>query len=321
MTTAQLRAKLCSLGADPVSRVPVDEEGAIIEELDFEAMNHEAIHDEEMPEELALELGYTDDGRLTEEQIVERWLQAFIDGNHSFGTAYAWVCAGGWRVSGRRPGYWHSSFCQAAGNPQAERHLAMVPGNNNGNGVLYRTVENPIGTWPRRIWDVCANRVVPFEWVAPGGAGDFWAISHAWTDDMQPNWTDANQRQWPVPLPRGVSLEDVRSELVEMNARYCWLDVLCLRQANPEDPEAEKVRLDEWELDVPTVGIVYVHARRVVTFFNGLGRKFDSEQWNGESPRHWVNRVWTVQETVATQDIIVGGLPVGGINKPFEVHV
>lgn len=317
MTVQQLRLKLASLGGDPISRIPVDEEGGVIEEMEFEAMNYEAIHKEEMPEELVQERGYAEDAKLTEEQVVERWLRMFIDGNYTFNVAYAWVCAGGWRASGRRPAYWHSSLCQAAGNPQAERHVRMI---EEGRGTAYRSIENPIGTWPRRIWDVCANRVIPFEWIAAGGAGDFWAISHAWTNDMQPSWTDANQRQWPVPLPRGVLLEDIRKELLGMNARYCWLDVLCLRQVNPEDPEAEKMRLNEWELDVPTIGIVYVHARRIVTYFNGLGRKFDLQRLKENSESHWVNRIWTIQETVATQDMIIAGLPEGS-HKPLDADV
>ncbi|KAF8455704.1 hypothetical protein BGX38DRAFT_1166268 [Terfezia claveryi] len=317
MTVAQLRAKLASLGADPLSRVPVDEEGGVIEEMEFEAMNYEAINDEEMPEDIAQESGYTEDAKLTEEQVVDRWLRTFIGGNYNFNVVYAWVCAGGWRASGRRPGYWHQSLCHAAGNAQAERHVRAT---ESDSGAVYRSIENPIGTWPRRIWDVCANRVIPFEWIAAGGAGDFWAISHAWTDDMRSTWTEANQHQWPVPLPQGVRLEDIRKELVGMNARYCWLDVLCLRQEHPDDAEAEKIRLDEWELDVPTVGIVFVHAKRVVTYFNGLGRQFNPEKLGTDSSRNWINRAWTMQETVSTQDMIVAGLP-QGMNKPFEIDI
>ena len=50
--------------------------------------------------------------------------------------------------------------------------------------------------------------------------------------------TDVNAREWPVPLPHDVTLEDVRNQLLDLEAEFVWLDVLCLRQASDyPDPE------------------------------------------------------------------------------------
>ncbi|KAF9032174.1 hypothetical protein BDZ89DRAFT_1037236 [Hymenopellis radicata] len=141
----------------------------------------------------------------------------------------------------------------------------------------------------------------------------FWAISHSWTDDMEPVDTPVNAFEWPVPLPRGVALEDVRTELLHLGAEYVWLDILCLRQ-KCDDGHREALRQKEWAIDVPTIGNVYVNgAVRVVRYMNGLGRVLSREGWN--HPRHWFNRAWTLQEIRI--DSIIGGLP-KGMDEPLE---
>ena len=120
-------------------------------------------------------------------------------------------------------------------------------------------------------------------------------VSHAWVADEDLSFilTEANQHMWPVPLPKGVLLEDVRGEMIRLGVRYAWLDVLCLRQraqptlgpelAIPTSREAvedvpltaeimesvplhteedvvnrrEQQRLKEWKVDVPTLGAIY----------------------------------------------------------------
>ena len=49
-------------------------------------------------------------------------------------------------------------------------------------------------------------------------------------DDRSLILTEVNQQMWPIPLPKGVLLEDGRREMICLGARYAWLDVLCLRQ-------------------------------------------------------------------------------------------
>lgn len=78
-----------------------------------------------------------------------------------------------------------------------------------------------------------SNRVIPTELLTlescengctltPGGlklTTTFWAISHSWTEEMvaaSPSvlLTRINGKAWPVPIPHGISLHDVRAEIL-----------------------------------------------------------------------------------------------------------
>ncbi|KAG8883456.1 hypothetical protein FRB97_006584 [Tulasnella sp. 331] len=164
---------------------------------------------------------------------------------------------------------------------------------------------------PRRIWDIWSNRVVPI-WMTTPYQGQrrktYFAVSHSWMDDSLRATinTPINGGEWPVPVPMNTTLERVRSELLnyasKLDVNLVWIDVLCLRQEGV--PEKEKLRLDEWKLDVPTIGALYPGALRVVYYYSGLGRPF--EIGDPTSPRHWQNRAWTLQET--TPNRIVAGI-------------
>ncbi|KAK0224350.1 hypothetical protein IW262DRAFT_886459 [Armillaria fumosa] len=153
---------------------------------------------------------------------------------------------------------------------------------------------------PRRVWDLYANRVVPF-WVVKIFP---WGISHAWVDenDRVNVMTPINGYEWPVPMPKDANLDLIRIEMLNLGAEYAWLDVLCLRQ---EGGKGEHLRLEEWKLDVPTIGYVYSHPAEVVCYFNGLGRPLDLTPDYFESDRCWFRRAWTLQEI--TDCAIVGG--------------
>lgn len=157
---------------------------------------------------------------------------------------------------------------------------------------------------PRRVWDLYSNRVLPFHALRvedPLTVPDsVWAVSHSWQGEKQrPRITRINDEAWPVPLPEGVELGDVRIELLNMGAEYVFLDVLCLRQVgnSKEKSRQELRRLREWRLDVPTIGYVYQNARTTVVYFNGLGLPLKTDKDVFESKYHWFNRVWTLQET------------------------
>lgn len=166
------------------------------------------------------------------------------------------------------------------------------------------------------MWDLLSNRVVPRWWallklekiqkdmdmkslvVVP--------VSHAWVAESERSGvlTPINSYQWPVPVPLDSNLERIRIELLNLGLQYSWLNVLCLRQKG--DSDKEDVRLEEWKLDVPTIGAVYRQTGwddRVVVYFNGLGRPFEIR--NLTDTRHWLNRAWTVQE--AGKDMMIGG--------------
>ena len=218
---------------------------------------------------------------------------------------------------------------------------------------------HPRDSHPRRLWDLVANRVIPYDWRIRSDAERsvlctnlsmgilpmrerFVAISHSWAATLRrdPNLSPVNRGQWPIPLPDGVMLEDIRQELLSfhgtpceqinltetatapspLDMEYCWLDVLCLRQAwcdkngealvqascsrpanfprNQDAHDLDRVRVNEWKLDVPTIGSIYRKAYRVVVYLNGLAHEVDPDWSNWKSHYHWTNRVWTLQEWV-----------------------
>ena len=268
---------------------------------------------------------------------------------------------------------------------------SMITTNEKGMQVIHDSINN---MFPRRIWDICANTVIPATWfcgppcpltgrqeVSHLGVKP---VSHAWVadNDRSPILTEANQHMWPIPLPKGVLLEDVRGEMIRLGVRYAWLDVLCLRQraqstlatdlAIPVSMEAvenipvsteeimnntpvstrvvegdtkvvedaplstevmesntlsveevleevgerrEQRRLEEWKVDVPTIGAIYSNldikslygGGPIVIFMSGLGRPFRDEGWDSE--RHWRRRAWTLQESPVMSKCLIAGLP------------
>ena len=202
---------------------------------------------------------------------------------------------------------------------------------------------------PRRIWDLRSNRVLPFWAIADPDPNSsdlqpesespadrksnipdkLYTVSHAWVDKSDFHYvpTPINDYEWPTPVPRDTSLEHVRVELLNLGAEYVWLDILCLRQQIPRKQnkgstvelrpltkkqrgEFEDLRLEEWKLDVPTIGHIYQHDRyqTVITYFNGLGRPFVIGPSIVRSSLHWINRAWTLQETTPTW--LPGGMTV-----------
>ncbi|KAK0470686.1 hypothetical protein IW261DRAFT_1372396 [Armillaria novae-zelandiae] len=160
---------------------------------------------------------------------------------------------------------------------------------------------------PRRVWDLHANRVVPY-----GVANELpLPISHAWVadQDLKREMTPINGYQWPVPIPKDANLDLIRIEMLNLGAEYIWLDVLCLRQEGEgEDPRGnpgqwewdrrEALRKEEWKVDVPAIGWLYAWTNRVVCYLSGLGLPLSFKTANDfENDRCWFNRAWTLQET------------------------
>ena len=177
--------------------------------------------------------------------------------------------------------------------------------------IQQELIISPYSVMPRRLWDLKSNRVVDFRMLHAAQPTietrpTFWAVTHSWTSDMTPVSTAINQFQWPVPLPKGISLESLRSELLTLGAEYVWLDVICLRQRS-ELNSLEQLRQKEWKLDVPTIGNIYRAAAKIVRYFNGLGVPFSNEGW--DSSRHWLQRAWTLQEIASEKNTINGSIP------------
>jgi len=128
---------------------------------------------------------------------------------------------------------------------------------------------------------------------------DFWAISHSWVGepDRQHISSPVNQYEWDIPMPKGVTLEGIRLDLISCGAEYCWLDILCLRQRG-SDAYNNSLATEEHRIDVPTIGNVYQKSIRVLYYFNGLGKPLKSGEEVLQDERHWLNRAWTLQEIV-----------------------
>ncbi|KAF8457115.1 hypothetical protein BDZ91DRAFT_644212, partial [Kalaharituber pfeilii] len=165
---------------------------------------------------------------------------------------------------------------------------------------------------PRRLWDLQSNRVIEFPLLTIDHIPAFWAITHSWTDNMKRIRTPINGYRWRVPVPDGITLDQVRDELLTFGGRYVWLDVLCLRQEDATKDEG--VRAEEWKIDVPTIGNIYRTASKIVRYFNGLGRPFSHTGWDND--RHWLQRAWTLQE-IRLEDITYAG---GVKNDPMYLH-
>lgn len=169
---------------------------------------------------------------------------------------------------------------------------------------------------PRYVWDLCSNRVVPFH-VMPRKddedssclPADLWTVSQSSVPERERELitTPINGRRWRVSTPRGTSLDHVRIELLNMGAQYVWFGDLCLwQEGNKED---DKARLEEWKLDVSTIGHVYQahpRGRPCITYFNGLGLPFDASPTALGSDGHWFSCLSTVQETL--ESWLPGGL-------------
>ena len=260
-------------------------------------------------------------------------IRYFVNQRYDLGLAYAAA-----RIAWKR--FNDSEFNIAAHRAQwlakarqiGEARASAIYTNKTGQG----RIKSPYSIMPRRMWDLKSNRVIEFrmlhsdilahEFLSTGVVEDlstsksctvFWAITHSWTNTMDPVMTSINQYQWPTPLPRGLDLENgLRRELLGAGAEYVWLDVLCLRQQS-ESTRTDQTRLREreWKLDVPTIGNIYRKAAALVRYFNGLGQSFEAEGW--DSPRHWLRRAWTLQEIRTENTTINGACNFGsGVNRP-----
>ena len=296
-----------------------------------------------------------------------QWLSYFIAKNHTFGVVHAWFSA----FLGVTREFLYEIAKKSIGDSLVavgdlksrmsfdlciEDYDEIVDGlpclpfhtktRTNKRGL--QVISEPIDKmFPRRVWDICANTIIPATWFCGPPCPLSWdcmlplgvkPISHAWVAEADLTYimTEANQQMWPIPLPRGVQLEDIRGEMIRLGVRYAWLDVLCLRQefwpalakdlATPAREIVEKhneCREMEWKVDVPTIGAIYSELGNfsiyrggpIVIFMSGLGRPFRDEGWASE--RHWLRRAWTLQETPPLSQCLIGGLP-GGANHEWE---
>ncbi len=215
-------------------------------------------------------------------------LETYITKNYDFGNAYARL----------RP-IWYNDLTTVVEEKLRTREIwdrEMRQKVLVGNTIISTIMP------PRRVWDLYSNRVVPWHFVRRRPC----PISHAWMEekDREDVLTPINGREWPVPIPKDANLDLIRIEMLNIGAVYVWLDVLCLRQVGGE---REDMRLEEWKVDVPTIGCVYQGSIRMPTvcYFSGLGRPLSLKAGDFDSDWSWFRRAWTLQE-------FNGWLTVGG---------
>ncbi|KAK0224791.1 hypothetical protein EDD85DRAFT_940800 [Armillaria nabsnona] len=232
-------------------------------------------------------------------------LEDFIERNYDFGTAYA-LLRPVWDTM--NPSNILDVLHRREGEDRERRQKALV-----GNWIVKPKLT------PRRVWDLCSNRVVP-SWITYKRPI---TISHAWVDekDRKDVLTLINGMEWPVPIPKDTDLNLIRIEMLNLGAEYAWLDVLCLRQKEEGGPR-EDLRMEEWRLDVPTIGGVYMpgvyNHERPVIYLSGLGRPLTLKDGDLDSDRNWFRRAWTLQEVGYTR-IIAGDTPDGPMHaQPID---
>ena len=272
------------------------------------------LNEEDLCHSLAALVGLHKDTIQTKCQWIRNDIRYFFSCNFDFGLAYA-AARVAWKdfnessmdsnVISIQRGRWHK---QAQLLLEARSKAISIETNHSGSGQ--ELIISPYSVMPRRLWDLKSNRVVDFRMLhaaqSIGTMPTFWAVSHSWTNDMHPVSTTINQHQWPIPLPKGISLDYLRCELLSLGAEYIWLDVACLRQ-HSEVSSHDQIKQMEWKLDVPTIGNIYRTAAKIVRYFNGLGVRFSKNGWDDQ--RHWLQRAWTLQEIATENTTFNGGIP------------
>ena len=258
---------------------------------------------------LAALVGLDEDTTQAKLKWVQDDVRYFVARNFDFGLAYAaarvaWKHFSEHSINSSMISIQRSRWHKHAQQLDKARSMAIEI-----NSFGQELIVSPYSIMPRRLWDLKSHRVVDFRMLHAAQSTieilpTFWAVSHSWTRDMPEVWTAVNQHQWPIPLPKGISLDYLRSELLTLGAEYIWLDVVCLRQEGDDD-NLERIREEEWKVDVPTVGNIYRAAVNTVRYFNGLGVPFSSKGWDDEN--HWFQRAWTLQE-LADENITNGGI-------------
>ncbi|SJL15304.1 uncharacterized protein ARMOST_18797 [Armillaria ostoyae] len=203
-------------------------------------------------------------------------LKVYINKGYDFGTIYAHLCP-----------VWYNNLTIA----EHKLYIGGALDQEMRRDVFFnqRIVDYEVP--PRRVWDLCSNRVVPWwvarQWPTP--------ISHVWMEeeDRTNVLTPINGREWPVPIPKDGNLDLIRIEMLSLGVEYAWLDVLCLRQAGGP---REDLRAEKWKVDVPTTGHVYTWTDRVACYCSGLGLPSGLKAVDFESNRSWFRQAWTFQE-------------------------
>ena len=131
-------------------------------------------------QELSMRLGSDIDGKHLETEHARKWLEFFWREGHNFGTVYAWASryaakpktGSSWirvyvpRGEERNP--LHKSEpsdynCALSNIRDSVEPYARYMNFTSGERVT--GLEHPLRIFPRRVWDLHSNRVIPFDWL------------------------------------------------------------------------------------------------------------------------------------------------------------
>lgn len=80
---------------------------------------------------------------------------------------------------------------------------------------------------------------------------------------------------------------ELRREYIMTRAAVDWRRVVMAKQ---NASQLEKVRLEEWRVNVPTIGNTFILAQYVFYYLNGLGRSFNPTLIEVDSQKGLVSR-------------------------------
>ena len=108
---------------------------------------------------------------------------------------------------------------------------AMITTNEQGMQIIHNSIDN---MFPRRIWDICANTVIPATWFC-GPPCPLTGRQGVGTLGVKPRTyivTETNPHMWPIPLPKRLLLEDVRGEMIRLGT-LCMVGCVMPQAACP----------------------------------------------------------------------------------------
>ena len=103
---------------------------------------------------------------LTNSHLYNKWLEYFTTEKHSFGDVHAWVGAMMSHPTLTDVEISHPFLDPMSYDPQCELTVSLQPWEFKDDGEGNRLMNLASGVaLPRRVWDVCANRIIPWSWV------------------------------------------------------------------------------------------------------------------------------------------------------------
>ncbi|KAG7441290.1 uncharacterized protein BT62DRAFT_923507 [Guyanagaster necrorhizus] len=109
-------------------------------------------------------------------------------------------------------------------------------------------------------------------------------------------WMAINGKEWPIRIPKDISLDLIWIKMLNLGAEYAWLDVLCYRQ---EGGPRDDLHVEEWKFNMHTLRCMYnkIQARpKVVIYLSRLGCPLSLKEGDLQCDQCWFRHAQTLQE-------------------------